>query len=48
MVYAFALFSNSLGIQGKKTALLSIAGFSVVLFSYTVVNLFFSTEHVFR
>lgn len=48
MVYAFALFSNSLGIKGKKTALLSIAGFSVVLFSYTVVNLFFSTEHVFR
>lgn len=48
MVYAFALFSSPLGIQGKKTALLSIAGFSVVLFSYTVVNLFFSTEHVFR
>jgi len=48
MVYAFALFSKSIGIKGKKTAFLSIAGFSVVLFSYTVVNLFFSREHVFR
>lgn len=48
VVYAFALFSAPLGIQGKKTALLSITGFSVVLFSYTIVNLFFSSEHAFR
>jgi ABC-type uncharacterized transport system permease subunit len=47
-VYAVALFASPLGLKGKKTAFVSIFGFSLVLFSYTVVNLFVSKEHVFR
>jgi ABC-type uncharacterized transport system permease subunit len=47
-VYLSVLLSGPLGLRGKKTAFLSIAGFSLVLFSYTVVNLVFSQEHVFR
>lgn len=48
VVYAVALFSSPLGLKGKKTAFVSILGFSLVLFSYTVVNLFVSKGHVFR
>lgn len=48
LVYAVALFSGPLGLKGKKTAFVSIVGFSLVLFSYTVVNLFVSKGHVFR
>ena len=48
LVYAVALFSAPLGLKGKKTAFVSIFGFSLVLFSYTVVNLFVSKGHVFR
>ena len=29
-------------------ALLSILGFGVVMFSYTIVNLYLSSEHSFR
>jgi len=48
VVYAVALFSSPLGLKGKKTAFVSIFGFSLVLFSYTIVNLFVSKGHVFR
>ena len=48
LVYATALFSTRLRLQGKKTAFLSVIGFSLVLFSYTIVNLFFSRGHAFR
>lgn len=48
VVYAVALFSAPLGLKGKKTAFVSILGFSLVLFSYTIVNLFVSKGHVFR
>jgi ABC-type uncharacterized transport system permease subunit len=48
VVYAVALFSAPLGLKGKKTAFVSIFGFSLVLFSYTIVNLFVSKGHVFR
>jgi ABC-type transport system involved in cytochrome c biogenesis permease subunit len=47
-VYLVVLFAGPLGLRGKKTAFLSITGFSVLLFSYTIVNLFFSQEHLFR
>jgi len=48
VVYAVALFSAPLGLKGKRTAFVSIVGFSLVLFSYTIVNLFVSKGHVFR
>ncbi len=48
VVYSVALFAAPLGLKGKKTAFVSIFGFSLVLFSYTIVNLFFSRGHVFR
>ena len=41
----------SLGIEaaaGPRVAVLSILGFGVVLFSYTVVNLYLSRAHSFR
>jgi ABC-type transport system involved in cytochrome c biogenesis permease subunit len=47
-VYISVLLAGPLGLRGKKTALLSITGFSLILFSYTIVNLVFSQEHVFR
>jgi ABC-type uncharacterized transport system permease subunit len=47
-VYIVALFSAPLHLKGKKTALVSVVGFSLILFSYTVVNLVFSRDHVFR
>jgi ABC-type uncharacterized transport system permease subunit len=47
-IYVLALLSAKIGWRGKKSAFLSIAGFSVLLFSYTVVNLFFSRGHLFR
>lgn len=48
LVYAVVLLAGPLGLRGKKTAFLSIAGFWLILFSYTIVNLVFSQEHVFR
>lgn len=47
-IYLFALFAGRLGWVGKKTAWISIAGFSALLFSYTIVNLFLTREHIFR
>lgn len=47
-IYGAALFSGPLGIKGKKTAFLSITGYGVLLFSYTIVNLFLTREHIFR
>jgi ABC-type transport system involved in cytochrome c biogenesis permease subunit len=47
-VYLFTLFSPRLGLGAKKTAWLSIGGFLLLMFSYTVVNLFITSEHVFR
>ena len=33
---------------GKKNAILSIAGFVLLLFSYSIVNLFITQEHMFQ
>ena len=48
VVYAFLLWMDRRGWEGRRVALLSILGFGLVLFSYTFVNLYFSTEHTFR
>jgi ABC-type uncharacterized transport system permease subunit len=47
-VYVILLWVDRRGWEGRRVALLSILGFGVVLFSYTVVNLYFSTAHHFR
>jgi ABC-type uncharacterized transport system permease subunit len=48
VLYAFLLWMDRRGWKGQRVAVLSIVGFGLVLFSYTVVNLFLSPEHVFR
>jgi ABC-type uncharacterized transport system permease subunit len=48
IVYAFLLWMDRRGWEGRRVALLSIFGFGVVLFSYTVVNLFLTSRHTFR
>jgi ABC-type uncharacterized transport system permease subunit len=47
-VYGFLLWMDRRGWEGPRVALLSILGFGVVLFSYTIVNLYFSRAHSFR
>jgi ABC-type transport system involved in cytochrome c biogenesis permease subunit len=47
-VYLCTVFPRWLGWGGKKVALLSLTGFTLVLFSYTIVNLFISLQHTFR
>ena len=47
-VYGLLLWKDRRGWEGPRVALLSIVGFVLVLFSYTVVNLYFSQAHVFR
>jgi ABC-type transport system involved in cytochrome c biogenesis permease subunit len=41
-VYGFLLWMDRRGWAGPRVAVLSILGFGVVLFSYTVVNLYLS------
>jgi ABC-type uncharacterized transport system permease subunit len=48
LVYGFLLWMDRRGWEGPRVALLSILGFGGVMFSYTVVNLFFSRVHSFR
>jgi len=48
-VYVFCLLAGRLlRWSGKRVALLSFAGYFLLLFSYTIVNLFITQEHVFR
>lgn len=47
-LYLITLFPRWIGWGGKKIALLSVTGFMLVLFSYTIVNLFLSQGHAFR
>ena len=48
-VYLFCLLAGRLfGWSGKRIALLSIGGYFLLLFSYTIVNLFITQEHVFH
>ncbi|MBL0311269.1 MAG: cytochrome c biogenesis protein CcsA [Holophagaceae bacterium] len=46
-LYMFTLFPGRAG-GGKKNAILSIAGFFLLLFSYSIVNLFITQEHMFQ
>lgn len=46
-LYLFTLFPGRAG-GGKKNAILSIVGFSLLLFSYSIVNLFITHEHMFQ
>jgi ABC-type uncharacterized transport system permease subunit len=48
LVYGLLLWMDRRGWEGPRVALLSIVGFIVVLFSYTIVNLYLSQSHVFR
>jgi ABC-type uncharacterized transport system permease subunit len=48
LVYGFLLWMDRRGWEGPRVAVLSIIGFGLVLFSYTVVNLYFSRAHTFR
>jgi ABC-type transport system involved in cytochrome c biogenesis permease subunit len=48
LTYSFLLWMDRRGWEGRRVALLSIAGFCVVLFSYTIVNLYFSGAHQFQ
>ncbi len=47
-VYVLTLVPGRTGWGGKKNALVSLTGFGLLLFSYTIVNLFLSAEHLFR
>jgi ABC-type uncharacterized transport system permease subunit len=47
-VYALLLWLDRRGWEGSRVAVLSIVGFGLVLFSYTVVNLALHTAHQFR
>jgi ABC-type uncharacterized transport system permease subunit len=47
-VYGFLLWMDRRGWEGPRVAFLSILGFSVVMFSYTIVNLYFTRAHSFR
>ncbi|MDE3032846.1 MAG: cytochrome c biogenesis protein CcsA [Acidobacteriota bacterium] len=48
-VYVFCLLAGRLlNWSGKRIAWLSIGGYFLLLFSYTIVNLFITQEHVFR
>ena len=42
LVYGLLLWKDRRGWEGPRVALLSILGFGLIIFSYTVVNLYFS------
>ena len=45
-IYASTLLSWRTGWSQKKVAFLSISGFVLLMFSYTIVNLFISHKHI--
>ncbi len=47
-LYGFLLWMERRGWKGPRVAVLSILGYGLVLFSYTIVNMFFSRSHGFR
>lgn len=47
-LYGFLLWMERRGWKGPRVAILSICGYGLVLFSYTVVNMFLSRTHTFR
>jgi len=48
VVYLITLVAPRLGLGTKRTAWVSILGYLLVIFSYTVVNLFITTGHGFH
>ena len=48
LIYGILLWMDRRGWEGPRVAFLSILGFSVILFSYTVVNMYFTQAHRFR
>lgn len=48
LVYVFTLVAPRLGFGTKRTAWASLGGFLLLVFSYTVVNLFISSGHGFH
>jgi ABC-type uncharacterized transport system permease subunit len=48
VLYGFLLWMERRGWKGPRVAVLSILGYALVLFSYTVVNMFLSPAHSFR
>ena len=47
-LYGFLLWMERRGWKGPRVAILSILGYGLVLFSYTIVNMYFSRSHGFR
>ncbi|MEO8431624.1 MAG: cytochrome c biogenesis protein CcsA [Acidobacteriota bacterium] len=47
-LYGFLLWMERRGWKGPRVAILSIVGYGLVLFSYTIVNIYFSRAHAFR
>ena len=47
-IYGFLLLMERRGWEGPRVAILSIVGFGVVMFSYTIVNVYLSRSHSFR
>jgi ABC-type transport system involved in cytochrome c biogenesis permease subunit len=47
-IYGFTLLAPRLGWGGKKVAWTSMAGFVLLMFSYSIVNLFITQGHAFR
>ena len=45
LLYGLLLWMDRRGWEGRRVALLSMLGFGVMIFSYTFVNLYTSTEH---
>jgi len=48
LVYGFLLWKEKRGWEGPRVAILSIVGFGIVMFSYTIVNVYLSRAHRFR
>ena len=48
VVYGFLLWKDRRGWVGERVAFLSMLGFALIIFSYTFVNLYLSSEHTFR
>lgn len=47
-LYGFLLWMERRGWKGPRVAILSIVGYGLVLFSYTIVNMYLSRSHGFR
>lgn len=48
VVYGLLLWMERRGWKGPRVAVLSIVGFGLVMFSYTIVNVYLSRAHRFR